>query len=209
MNDFDYDALQKKRIARGAYHKKNGSKSKGCTLPSDYLTDAQKRKLNGEVKTMDLNRPMTKKEYANLTFEDKKKYAEFFVEKYNITTKMFADMLGYSKPWGWNEFKRFGVKSNYEIRQKPDKKVIEGWERFCAGETTEVKEEKPKMMTDPTATKVTEKPIVVVKEGTVKPAAPIVKNGDFRIVGTPRDVMNMLSIVCGAEKREFRISFGG
>ena len=49
MNDFDFDVLQKKRIARGAYHRKNGSKSKRCTLPSDYLTAAEKRKLNGEV----------------------------------------------------------------------------------------------------------------------------------------------------------------
>ena len=158
---------------------------------------------------MDLNRPMTKKEYANLPFEDKKKYAEFLVRRYNITTKMYADMLGYSKPWGWQEFKRLAVKSNYEIRKKPDKKVIEAWERFCAGETADVKEENPKMKIDPTARKVLEDRIVKVKEGAVKPEAPIVKNGDFLIVGTPRDVMNMLSIVCGAEKREFRISFGG
>ena len=46
MHDFDYDAMQKKRIARGASHMKRGSKSKKCTLPSDYLTAAQKRRLN-------------------------------------------------------------------------------------------------------------------------------------------------------------------
>ena len=51
MHDFDYDAMQKKRIARGASHMKRGSKSKKCTLPSDYLTAAQKRRLNGPVST--------------------------------------------------------------------------------------------------------------------------------------------------------------
>lgn len=28
MNDFDYDVMQKKRIARGSYNRKRGSKSK-------------------------------------------------------------------------------------------------------------------------------------------------------------------------------------
>lgn len=45
MNDFDYENLQKKRLARNAYAKK-GSRSKKCTLPDDYLTPAQRAKLS-------------------------------------------------------------------------------------------------------------------------------------------------------------------
>ena len=41
MNDFDYDALQKKRIAAGARHMKRGSRSKRCSLPSDNLTPSR------------------------------------------------------------------------------------------------------------------------------------------------------------------------
>ena len=46
MNDFDFDVMTKKRIARGAAARKCGSKSRRCTLPSDYLTDAQKKARN-------------------------------------------------------------------------------------------------------------------------------------------------------------------
>nr|DAL76664.1 MAG TPA: hypothetical protein [Caudoviricetes sp.] len=43
MNDFDYDCMQKKRIARGAFahiSRKRG----GCTLPSDNLTASKERR---------------------------------------------------------------------------------------------------------------------------------------------------------------------
>ena len=57
--EFNMEVKQKKSAARGAYHKKGGSKSKKCSLPSDNLTPAQKRKLNGPVETYAINRPMS------------------------------------------------------------------------------------------------------------------------------------------------------
>ena len=57
--EFNTEVKQRKSIARGAYHKKGGSKSKKCSLPSDNLTAAQKRKLNGPVETYAINRPMS------------------------------------------------------------------------------------------------------------------------------------------------------
>lgn len=50
MNDFDYDIVQKKRVARGAFAHVNRKRGK-CRLPSDYLTAAQKREMNGKMKT--------------------------------------------------------------------------------------------------------------------------------------------------------------
>ena len=38
-----------KRTARGAAAKKCGSKSKKCSLPSDYLSAKQRKGLNGKV----------------------------------------------------------------------------------------------------------------------------------------------------------------
>ena len=46
---YQADVKDRRREARGARHKK-GLKKKGCTLPSDALTPAQWRKLNGPVK---------------------------------------------------------------------------------------------------------------------------------------------------------------
>ena len=60
MNDEKYafieDVTERKSIARGAFHKKGGAKSNKCTLPSDYLTRKEREKMNGEVKTWNLNK---------------------------------------------------------------------------------------------------------------------------------------------------------
>lgn len=65
MNDFDYDCMQKKRTARGAFahiSRKRG----GCTLPSDNLTAKQRREKNGEVKSYNITRPMPWPEFKTL-----------------------------------------------------------------------------------------------------------------------------------------------
>lgn len=60
MTDFDYDVRQKTIIARGAKHKKGSVFGpRGCRLPSDNLTDAQRKKLNGKEERFVLNRPIT------------------------------------------------------------------------------------------------------------------------------------------------------
>lgn len=63
MTEFDYEVLQRKRLAGAARHVKRGSRSKKCTLESDRLTHAQWKKRNGEVLSINLNRPMTWAEF--------------------------------------------------------------------------------------------------------------------------------------------------
>jgi len=41
MNDFDYEVMQRKRLARQASHKKCGSKSKKCPMSTDHMTRKQ------------------------------------------------------------------------------------------------------------------------------------------------------------------------
>lgn len=49
MNDFDFDCLQKKRLAQQAKYRKRGSKSKKCTMSTDYMTTKQWGGLSSEV----------------------------------------------------------------------------------------------------------------------------------------------------------------
>ena len=58
MTDFDYDVMLRKRLASQAKYRKRGSKSKKCPLQSDGMTRRQWERRNGEVVSMDLNRPM-------------------------------------------------------------------------------------------------------------------------------------------------------
>ena len=74
MHDFDFDIMEKKRIARGARARKCGSKSRKCTLPSDYLTAAQKKGLNGKVITYSLSGPMTYSKFRVMPDDLQKEY---------------------------------------------------------------------------------------------------------------------------------------
>lgn len=95
MNDFDYDALQKKRVASGARHRVRAKR--GCHLPSDSLTAAQKRRLNGEVKTYNMNAPMTWAEFKEMPDDLKVTYLNRLADEYQANQKMIAGMLGISR----------------------------------------------------------------------------------------------------------------
>ena len=84
MHDFDYDVMQKKRIARNAKYQKNGSKSKKCTLPSDYLTAKERKALNGEVKTYCLSKPMKWDEFKAMPLNIQEEYILKLYEKYHV-----------------------------------------------------------------------------------------------------------------------------
>lgn len=73
MNDFDYDIVQKKRVARGAFAHVNRKRGK-CRLPSDSLTAAQKREMNGAVKTYNITRPMPLDEFKGMPDDLQREY---------------------------------------------------------------------------------------------------------------------------------------
>ena len=57
MDDFTYDCWQKKQLAQQARHRKRGSKSRKCSLPSDNLTKKQWKERNGKTLSINLNQP--------------------------------------------------------------------------------------------------------------------------------------------------------
>ena len=96
MNDFDFDVKEKKRIAAGARARKCGSKSKRCTLPSDYLTVKQKKGLNGKMKTYNLSAPMTYSEFRNMPKDLQKEYLTKLYLEWCISLIEISKMFGCS-----------------------------------------------------------------------------------------------------------------
>lgn len=94
MNDFDYDCMQKKRTARGAFahiSRKRG----GRTLPSDNLTAKQRREKNGEVKSYNITRPMPWPEFKTLPEDLKREYFRN-MRSFGGTASWLADEMGAS-----------------------------------------------------------------------------------------------------------------
>lgn len=148
MHDFDYDAMQKKRIAKGAIHKKNGSKNKKCSLPHDGLTPAQLRRLNGPVHTYKLDEPMTWKEFKAMPADLQKKYILNLQELYRANDVMLGMMFGVGDYMLRKVRAKLGIDSLSKARLKDKEREIlyAKWDAFCngvvgGGHKEEVKEE--------------------------------------------------------------------
>lgn len=135
MHDFDYDAMQKKRIARGAMHMKRGSKSKKCGLPHDGLTAAQLRRLNGPVSTYKMDEPMTKESFKAMPEDLQKQYIRGLQETYQATDEMLGKMFGVSAVTvlGWRRKLDVGALSNNRIPRSESAIRDAKWEAFCNG----------------------------------------------------------------------------
>lgn len=133
MNDFEYDCYERKQLARQAKYKKNGSKSKKCTLPQDNMTDAQLRKQNGEVYTFSMNRPMRSwATFVNLSPATATEYVMGLHDEYGASVGDLADMFGVSYNTVWNRLNGIGVSFGRGGR-KPDAKIA-AWRRFLSSD---------------------------------------------------------------------------
>ena len=133
MHDFDYDAMQKKRIAHGAAHMKHNRK--GCSLPSDNLTAAQKRRLNGPVNTYKLDEPMTWESFKAMPEDLQKQYILNLQNIYQANDKMIGKMFGKSDVTVGEYRKKLGIHSIGKSKMTRDKVVIRNtkWDAFCNG----------------------------------------------------------------------------
>ena len=135
MNDFDYDVMQKKRIARGASRMKRGSKSKKCTLPSDYLTAAQKRRLNGPVNTYKLDEPMSLESFKAMPEDLQKQYILGLQENYGANDEMIGKMFKKSDTIALRLRNSLNIKPLGKCKLNRNEKAIRDtkWDAFCNG----------------------------------------------------------------------------
>lgn len=131
MNDFDFDAMQKKRIAQGAKHKV-GRRS-GCTLPSDNLTEAQKRKLNGPVVTLKLDEPMTWKDFKALPEDKRRLYAEHIEDLYNPSWKQWGQLFHTHPNTVRQHFIRYTIADARGWGASTTRADRARWDAFCNG----------------------------------------------------------------------------
>ena len=138
MKDFDYEVLQRKRLAQQARHKRNGSKSRKCSLPSDGLTHKQWKEKNGEVMTYNLSKPMDWETFKALPVDIQEEYLNKLINEHGanqerICYKMFRI--------GHRTFKthleKTGMAFRFSNAKRPERERrerYEAWQRFMAPE---------------------------------------------------------------------------
>lgn len=136
MNDAIYaykeDVKERKSLVSAARHRKNGSKSKKCTLPSDNLSYYQRKKLNGEVKSYSMNRPMTWKEFQTYPDDLQETYLATLVDGFHVSMKQIGDMMVISNTRLNKMIKEKGFTKIHLTRGRRvvTKEDIESWNEF-------------------------------------------------------------------------------
>ena len=131
MRDFDFDIMEKKRIAQGARARKCGSKSRKCTLPSDYLTAAQKKGLNGKVRTYNLSGPMTYNTFRAMPDDLQKEYLLKLRNEMDATLTAMGKMMQCSPETVRQALMRHGIPTNIK-RMSFESKLR--WDAWLKGE---------------------------------------------------------------------------
>ena len=145
MTDFEYDVMQKKRIASQAKYRKRGSKSKKCSLPSDGMTKKQWKELCGPVVTYRMNEPLTWDELKSYPEDVQREYVTGLRNKYGVTSRCVAEMLGL-KPSSFYGLGFNGIFSR-GYKMTPEQKA--GWSQFVGSVegTTQQEAEKTQSQT--------------------------------------------------------------
>lgn len=135
MTDEEYIFMQeireKKAIGRGAYHKKSGSKSKYCSLPSDHLTNAEKKRRNGEVKTYNINRCIKNyDEFKSMPLDLQESYLFACRKAFSARLPAVANSMGISQI----TLQKYCVRKGIHVGKGGQYKLKSNWWKFINGE---------------------------------------------------------------------------
>lgn len=206
MNDFDFDVMTKKRIARGAAARKCGSKSRRCTLPSDYLTDAQKKARDGKMSTYNLSKPMTYEQFKLMPRDLQREYLLKLRNDMHASSRVIAQMFGCSYETVRVVMRDLGISTGgKKIYMNLDQ--LMRWNNWLSGDAANT----PVAVTEPETETETET-ISAAAEETEDASAPVnndasteemkcaaLLGGKLNLRGTASEILSRLAIVFDTE----------
>lgn len=129
---FVSDVREKKRTATGAFHKRtHAGKGGAVKFPSDFLTRKELNAMNGEVKSYNINSPMTWKDFKGLPDDIKIIYIKLLREKFDVPDARVAAMLGTSQQTFARYVAQLGINSGRQ--QKHKNFDADAWNAWASG----------------------------------------------------------------------------
>lgn len=115
FTSFDADVKMKKAIASSAKHRKSGSKSKKCTLPSDNLTIKEKNALNGETHTLNLNHAYAIEDLSVFSKQTQRDYLIYLSKNVCDTFEDFCEFFNLTE----SQMKNYMFSVNFKYKNAP------------------------------------------------------------------------------------------
>lgn len=203
MNDVEFilkeDIKEKKQAGRGYYHKKNGSKSKKCRLPSDSLSKKEIEKMNGECKVYNFNKPMSYSNFCAMPVDLRIKYLEMLRDKFGANQTEISKMMGVADTTLASHRAKFLDSKPVFRSYKHSRLDVEAWNKFINGE-----EDKDAVMAGPDKELADTRGIINAADTTCLPYNRVVSkadivNGSMNLKGKAEDIFRKMTDILGCE----------
>ena len=203
MNDVEFilkeDIKEKKQAGRGYYHKKNGSKSKKCRLPSDSLSKKEIEKMNGECKVYNLNKPMSYSNFCAMPVDLRIKYLEMLRDKFGANQTAISKMMGVADTTLASHRAKFLDSKPVFRSYKHSRLDVEAWNKFINGE-----EDKNAVVDEPNKKLVDTCSVDDSADTTLRPYNRVVSkadivNGSMNLKGKAEDIFRKMMDILGCE----------
>ena len=148
MTDFDYDVMQKKRLARNQFHNAK-YKHGGCHLPHEDLTPAQMKRRNGPIMTYSMNQPMSWNDFKSMPHDLQQQYLDGLHARFGVGPSDIAKYLFLRTP---NSLRQSTVAMGLTVAKRDKNRDLDGflaWLRKADEDTRAAEAEKePEVNTD-------------------------------------------------------------
>jgi len=196
MTEFDYDVKSRKALVPSARRKRNGVKSKKCTLPSDYMTKKEKLAMNGELTSINTNRVYTYGEFMRFPESLQAEYVRSLKERFDVTPNMLAKLMGCSGSTTSRLMKNLGYDlSGHNSRSTPVQR-LEFANFIKAGRNDQIEQAVEQVAAQPVEVIPTQE-FTELKASTTAFAAPM--SATLGYEGRVRDVCEALVYALGAD----------
>ena len=140
MNDFEFDCLQKKRLAQRAKYRKRGSKSKKCPMSTDHMTKKQWIERCGKIVTIKMDSPVSWASFKELSKQTQEEYLKNLMEKYHINASSLAEMFHITPITVRRHIATQGLAVSFPVGHSMNAEDRRAWELFLSGDAVEQSE---------------------------------------------------------------------
>ncbi len=203
---FIQDVKEKASTARSARNRRTHNGKGGMVkLPSDYLTEKEKKAMSGEVKSYRLNDPMPWREFKAMPDDIKITYIKLLREKFDCSISELAAMMGIATSSLSRELKRLGFPDGKRgKRQLSEREAFYAWWRGVPVEAP-VEETIVEEITEEAPVEVPEEPDAKPKTYEITRAIPC--SGNMTFEGRIDEVLNTVSALLGEAKVHISITW--
>lgn len=130
---FKQTIKERRGEASGASKKRNGSKSKKCSLPHDNISRKRWERMNGEVKTIRMDQPILWDDFKSLSKDLQVEYLENLKSTFNASIERISRMMGVTASGIRNWKRSHDVSVKFPLGNKmASKEDRELWDLFLA-----------------------------------------------------------------------------